>query len=129
MVSFVIVLTNMDDSNSKMFVSGYFASLWVLISSHVKTQITTVLLRKSVMHPHHAFKPLYGYFEWNRSCDNPDGRCTATTLENKVAIALPSQTSLTMLEMEWWQRNLPKNLFAILFSCSCHHCGALSSLH
>ena len=55
------------------------------------------------MHLHHAFKPLYKYFQWNRSCDN-----AATTLENEAMIALPSQTSLTMLEMEWWQRNLPK---------------------
>ena len=56
---------------------------------------TIVLLRKSVMHLHHAFKPLYEYFQWNRSCDD-----AVTTLENKATIALPSQTSLTMLEME-----------------------------
>ena len=56
----------------------------------------------------------------------------ATILQIKTTVALPFQSSLTMLVVQWWQRNLPKSVlhvqgFSLLISLRRRY-GTLSSL-
>ena len=37
----------------------------------------------------------------------------ATILQIKTTVALPFQSSLTMLVVQWWQRNLPKSVLHV----------------
>ena len=65
--------------------------------------------------------------EWNWS-HNDHYWCSAMISEIKVTIALLFQSSLTMLAVQWWQRNQSKNVVRVQSFCFAYFIVALSLL-